>query len=423
MSDTDFFIEFSRGHKGRVYAHIDYMTSGPSTSMELVPSFLIEYLDGDVITEINITGEAIDYFFNPAIAFYSERKSSGAEVNLLYDKKIVSSWDASFEDKQISMNLSYGNILQRGVLSDLKLHPCLTVKFDGTTDFEYINRLYSLVRNFLKVIHYSSRIGKLRVELYTTKDSHLSYSGRLHDYKTLDEEYYPTNVNADYRYLEKYIGRIFKLMAADKEYTFFHYPKKGVRYRGHHYSLDDFKNIYGAFESECQKSPEEYEEVDSAIYVNIREKMCECLSVINVKELSADEKWFLGEGLSKIKGIGKRRGQEAKIKNAYNVLYKALDGSLEYIIHLPKNKIISHLGKKEIKELAADLTSLRSKITHGNQNYFFTDEDVTKIKFLEILTYCQFLKRAELSDREIEEVIGVIFGCNYILLSQRLSDI
>ena len=56
-------------------------------------------------------------------------------------------------------------------------------------------------------------------------------------------------------------------------------------------------------------------------------------------------------------------------------------------------------------------------------NFIFSDIDVAKIQFLEIITYCQFLKRAELDDREIEEVIGVIFGCNYILLSQRLSDI
>lgn len=367
LSDTDFSIKYKRGNGRKVYAHIEYMTIGPNLTFELFPSFLVEYLDGASFNELRITGDAIDYFFNPAIYFYSQYKASNDEEKLLYTSKTVSIWKASFELQQIIMELSYGNILERGIASDLKLHPRLTVKFSDTFDFEFLNRLYNLVRNFLKTIQYSSRIGELHVELCGTRDGHLSSEGRIYDYKSMNEPFFPSNVNSDCSYLDKYLERIFRILALDGKYSCCHYPSEGVRYRGRHYSAEDFKNIYGAFERECHEASKIYEEVDSTAYNNIREEMCKNLDVIRNMELSDDEAWFYKKALENIKGLGKQRGQVAKIENAYEVLHEAIDGSLEYIFHMPESKVCGHLEKKEIKKLANEITSMRSKLTVSPQ--------------------------------------------------------
>lgn len=50
---------------------------------------------------------------------------------------------------------------------------------------------------------------------------------------------------------------------------------------------------------------------------------------------------------------------------------------------------------------------------------YFSDVDAQKIRFLEILTYSQLLKRIRLEDPDIERVIGALFGCNYVLFQEK----
>ena len=77
---------------------------------------------------------------------------------------------------------------------------------------------------------------------------------------------------------------------------------------------------------------------------------------------------------------------------------------------------------KELKKIANFLVKERGKIAHGGFSGAFSDVDAQKIRFLEIITYAQLLKRIGLKETDIERVIGAVFGCNYILFNENISN-
>lgn len=43
----------------------------------------------------------------------------------------------------------------------------------------------------------------------------------------------------------------------------------------------------------------------------------------------------------------------------------------------------------------------------------YNDKQAQMIRFLEVLSYAQMLKRATLCDKDIEIIIGLVFQCNF----------
>ena len=94
-------------------------------NIQLITSFIIRILDeSSDISEISLTGDAIDCFFNPAYFFY-DKQQAGEEINinLAYQSVVANEWKISVEGIETTISLSYGKILIRGVGSDLQLHP------------------------------------------------------------------------------------------------------------------------------------------------------------------------------------------------------------------------------------------------------------------------------------------------------------
>lgn len=69
---------------------------------------------------------------------------------------------------------------------------------------------------------------------------------------------------------------------------------------------------------------------------------------------------------------------------------------------------------KDVKTIAKELTALRAKIAHDNYCEELNNNEIENIRFLEILAYSMFLKRAEIDDNGIELIIGCVFKCNYL---------
>ena len=132
--------------------------------------------------------------------------------------------------------------------------------------------------------------------------------------------------------------------------------------------------------------------------------------------MSNDETAFISNARANLLKQGTEFGQRKKIKNAYSVLKKALESSIENIFFLPAFSCKVYLTIKNLNEVVEFLTGQRGAIAHGRFSGVFSDVDAQKIHFLEILTYAQMLKRIGLDDKDIERVVGVLFGCNYVFL-------
>ena len=419
FQDYNFIIKYNPT-VGCSTAFIERVEFGINQAIKLFPKYTIERCHKDAFSGFEIMGEAIDDFFSPSRYFY-ERLKEGTEskVDFIYHSEVADKWTIIFENKPITVTLSYGEILRWGIGSDLMLHPKLTVVFEQTTDTQYVYRVYSFIARFLQIVRYDIKCGKLRIDLFYEEQGKISYNGHLHDFCNDQNQFCISTNEVEYGCYKPYIQQFLQLAADDPKYTFYHYPIDGIRYRGRHYSAVDFLNIFSAFESECHINQELYENADVSRIQAVKNALVTFLDEYPHTDLSKEELDFLKNARDNLLKQGTEFGQRKKIKNAYEVLKNALESSIENIFFLPEFRCKGNLTSKNLNEVAEFLVGQRGAIAHGRFSGVFSDIDAQKIHFLEILTYAQLLKRVGLKDKDIERVIGVVFGCNHVVFQEK----
>lgn len=411
---------FILNYKGNIgynsVAFIERIQFEMNHSIKLFPKYIMNRCHTNLFTGFELIGEAVDDFFSPSRYFYNRRKYENKKsVDVIYDSEIAESWEIIFENKPVIITLSFGDILRRGIASDLMLHSKLTIRFEQTSDVEYLYRLYRTIVRFLQIVRYDTKCGKLQVELINTEQGKKSHNGYLRDFSLDKGQFYRGNHDVEYGWYKPYIQQFFQFAADNTNYTFYHYPSKGLRFRGRDYSAVDYMNIFAAFEAECQANKDLYEKVDATKVQEIKASIISQIEDYPTQDLNPEEINFLGNAKDRIMQLGTQFGQTKKIINAYKVLHNALDGSIEHIFYLPEFRLKGALREKELKTIATFLAGQRGTIAHGGFSSMFSDTDAQKIRFLEILTYAQMLKRVGLKDSDIEKVIGAVFYCNYVL--------
>ena len=419
FDDTNFIINYSPS-VGNSTAFIERVQFGYNGAIKLFPKYIVDQCHTDSFAGFEITGEAIDDFFSPSRYFYDRREKDVTEsVDFIYHSEIADKWTVTFEDQPITITLSYGDILRWGTASDLMLHPKLTVDFEQTSDTQYMYRVYSFVVRFLQLVRYDTKCGKLRVELFCKEQEKMSYNGRLYDFSIDQSQFYKGNHEAEYGCYKPYIQRFLQFAADSPEYNFSHYPSNGIRYRGRHYSAVDFLNVFSAFESECHAASKLYENADTTKIQSVKDSLVALVEGYPSTDLSEEETEFLKNARENLIKQGTEFGQRKKLKIAYGILKEALESSIENIFYLPTFKCKGNLTKKQLGDVVELLVAQRGAIAHGRFVGMFSDFDAQKIHFLEILTYAQMLKRIGLENKDIERVIGVVFGCNYVAFNER----
>ena len=418
INDSNFTIEY-KTTVGISTAFIERVEFGMNNAIILFPKYIFNRCHDNLFSGLKIVGEIIDDFFSPSQYFYDRRKA-GAEMNadLIYHSEVADEWTILFENTPITVTLSYGDILCKGTGSDLMLHSKLTVTFEQTADTQYVYRVYSSIVRFLKLIRYDTKCGKLQIDLFCEDQEKKSYNGYLHDFCT-DDRFCIAAHDVKYGCYKPYIRDFLQFAANNPKYTFYHYPTDGIRYRGRHYSAVDFLNIFSAFEAECHANPELYENADTTRIQSIKDSLVSMIDEYPSTDLSNDEKTFISNARDNLLKQGTEFGQRKKIKIAYNVLKKALESSIENIFFLSEFCCTGNLTNQKLNEVAEFLTGQRGAIAYGRFSSYFSDVDAQKIHFLEILTYAQMLKRVGLVDEDIERVVGVLFGCNYVFFQEK----
>ena len=420
FGEQDFILRYNGGIGFNSVAFVERMQSQINHAVRIYPQYIINRCHAETFTSMEITGEVFDDFFSPAHYFYDRMKSdSKANVDFIYHSEVADQWAVNFEDRPITVKVSYGDILQRGTASDLKLHPKLTIEFDQTTDIQYVYRIYTFIVRFVRMIRYDINCGELKIELFDNKNGKRYHNGYLRVFSEDNGKIYVTNHEVEYGCYKPYIQRFLQFAADNPMYTFYHYPTKGIRYRGIHYSAVDYMNIFSAFEAECHANENTYENIDASKVQKIKDILVTQLENFPRDGLEKEEIDFIDNARKRITQLGTQFGQSKKIVNAYQVLHNALDGSIKYIFFLPKQKLEGPLQLKDLNRIAGYLAGKRGAVAHGGFSGVFSDVDARKIHFLEILTYAQMLRRMGLDDADIERIVGAIFGCNYVWVQEK----
>lgn len=416
--NNNFSIEYQSSVGLNRYCYIESSEINSDYGVELMPQYKICNYREKNFTGLEITGDAIDDFFQP-VKYISRCKTAscvdGNSNNLLYSRICVDQWTFKYSEKEISVSLFCGNVLSMGLLSDLKVHSKLQVKFPVTSEIDDLYRIYLVIIRFLKLVRYDNSVGMLRTTVFSGIDENCVTNGYLIDYINKNEIGL-RNFSHEYSNFKPFISKFLQFAADNSDYDFRHFISGGFKIRGKNYTILDFLYIFGAFEQEFNKQAKKTVATHESLkQKEIKEKIIEYIEGFNDPNNNNEVNEFICNAKGRISQLGTQMGQTGKIVNAYEQVRTALDSSLKNIFFFKSITVCKSLEDKQVKKIANYLADTRGKITHGCFDLVFSDEEAQKIRFLEILTYALLLRRLNMTDEEIEKIIGAVFMCNYVL--------
>ena len=405
--------DFIFSYKQRLYDSIfliDRVEMCLDFSIKLVPKYNLICMRDTKIQGLEIYGGAIDDFFNPVGYFFPKRKNGEVIRDILYNQENVDVWKIKFENDDITIALYYGNVLSNGAGSDMVIHPKLSVRFSHSeNNIDYIYRVYSVITRFLQIVRYDLYFGNCVVNLTDTLGN---FCGRFYDYDIYNTDYSKQMLENHYKYYKTNIAAILQFSADNQTLYMNHFPQKTSRLSENDFTTENLISIFGAFESEYALLKDIYGKADKSCIKSIKTKLISIFDEHYKCVNSDEEKSFLTIAKSKISNIGNELGQAKKMQKVYERLLPALKSSVADILYLFSNNI-SDIQSGNISKIATELSEMRGKAAHGHDFRRFSPKQGQAIRFLEILAYAQLLKRAKISDDDIELFLGIIFRCNY----------
>lgn len=393
-------LEYQEFIYKKSYLFVKEVKHRTDKSIGLDIKYKANLLSNDVFDSFIIQGDEIDVFFSPIDYYFnSKKKSQYVASDLLYNKDLIDTFEFTYCKKNIYIDLYFGDILSKGVSSDLRLHPKLEVRFESTNDIEFIYKIYDIIKKFLRFVCYKSELNLMPIDIYRN-DGQKSRVGSLYEEEYTVKHYSKTS-DIKYTNFKPHINKILQLISDDTNLYLRHLPR--CENELFHYDVHRYLACFAAFEYECNSNSEVFNQIEDEQIENIRTDILYRINNIDKKSLSGPEKVFLNQAKDRISQLGTQFGQVKKITNAYYKM-KSTFYNTPYLF----------FGTKNVKDIAKDLTILRAKIAHDNYCEELTDDQIENIRFLEILAYSMLLKRAGIDDNGIALIIGSIFKCNYL---------
>ncbi len=409
MNEHDFVFTYQSG----IYKYNAYITKVQicsDYSIKLIPKYIFARNSDLLIHGFQMFGGAIDDFFNPSYYFFPKQQKGEEIGDLLYHKKHVDNWKIKLENVNLNISLSYGNVLANGVGSDMIVHPRLTINFDrDTNDLQFIYKVYLTVIRFFQIVRYDLNFGCCQTELIDSK----GYSGgKFYHFDDYRHQHSTHSFYQNYSYYKPYIGTLLQFSANNINMPINHFPKSSFRFDKDSYSPELLVAIFGMFENEYNLLKNVYGIADTSRIQPIKDKLLNDVYEMSEQANTNEEKSFIDVVQTKIKEIGVEFGQTQKIRKVYSTLHNALKSSMENIFYLFDDETKNKLIEGNVAKISNELSTLRSKAAHGTYE-MYNDKQAQMIRFLEVLSYAQMLKRATLCDKDIEIIIGLVFQCNF----------
>lgn len=184
IDKENMIIESNPGALGK---NVFFVKNGSLASLEYISFEVIYYfslLNGYKINGLVFTSEALDKFVKPASLYYYYRytlKQEITEEDLLYKRDVIQKFSFKIDNKIINATIFTGQILEKGIASDLKLHAKLQISFEETEKYEFLYYVYCLIKKFLQLTLYCKNIKIDNIDLLAhTGHYHQSYIGRFY---------------------------------------------------------------------------------------------------------------------------------------------------------------------------------------------------------------------------------------------------
>lgn len=398
---TNFKIHYEHPVFKKSFVNVKRIISWDIPLIKLLIEYKIFCLEDDIINSFEISGDQLDWFFNP-LEYYFRIKTNNGKMpeDLLYNSEIIKRYSFIFENQEITIEISYGEILKKGVFSDLQIHAKLKVNFKDSNDFDFIYRVYLIIVRFVNIVSYQINFNHKRVEfLGKSKSSDQSHKGYLNvkNYNLTTPDNHVSNL---LRTWDPYIEPLLNLLVKDNNISIQHLPHdRNSLYKTR---ITRFSSIFAAFEVEFKKLYKDVTFSDSIEISKIKNTFVKKLKDNLSKTQNANEKWFLNEVKNRVDQIGTSFGQRAKIKYAYEQNIEIFKDSFSF----------SEQKGFKFDQTMDKVNKLRGLIFHENYVPNDIDDYEKPILFIEILTMILFLRRLNMNSYEIEKVIGNIFMDN-----------
>lgn len=334
-------------------------------------------------------------------SYYYARHTDGVQLltstdDLLYHCDNINEFSFTFEKVNIVAKIEVGEILRRGIGSDLKLKAFLRLSFNEQSDLEFIIKLCNGIHKILRFLCYKRDIVIEKMEL-VHNDTKRSNIGQLFVNYSLDDHqsaYYPKH--SPYPYLKDQLHSFFNGVLSDNHLYSKHLLGNKEYYMG--YDVIRLLNIFSAFENEYNKLPKIIKSKDTSHLLHIRDTVITKINEsYNEAELPTDKE-FVNSAIQRVQQIGTAYGEVQKIVNAYNYCDDDLAQSLEFWgIH-----------KDNVNMVAKRLCDLRDRVVHNNFDESIDEHQTfVDISFLEKLTHTMTLRRFGIQN--IGQIIKELF--------------
>lgn len=417
FDDQKFFFYHSDSIDKNCISFIDRVEIDEGCSINLIPIYTVKLLKFDEINSMEVIGQSIDEIFHPASFYYFKPKNK-KDFNLTYEAEIADTWTVIIDGVPVEINLQYGNILSRGIVSDMKLHPRIVASFPKTKESMFIYKVYLTITRFLQITQYNSNFGECRVYLHGGGPQY--NSGIFFDWKNVGEIRNFYN-QVEYRYLQPYIQKLLQFSADNMDISLRFLPDATYRWHRTDYYPEIIPLLFAAFESEYAANKTFYETVPEEDIGALKEKMLEKLTDCITDDMSGADKAFIAQAKNSIKNLGNQVGQTRKMQNVIGALEPIFRSSAQHLFIRGRLGSSDGFSSEEINKIVKQIVGLRAQISHEYTLTELNDEQTEYVRFLEILVYSQMLKRAGIDNEGIEILIGIVFNCNFVFMEKLLN--
>lgn len=367
-------------------------------------NYITKKLSENEIDGFIMEGKEIDEFFSPIEYFYRMKHSEKAvSCNYLYEKETVKRYQFKFNKKPVTVDLNYGNILSEGLASDATLHAKLYIHIERTTDTDYIFQVSEIIKKFLQFVLRKTTLNLKPFKLFhLTSENKTSILGFM-----ISSIYHPESranngINATFLEYGEKLNNLLSIIASEEDFPTQFLETTDVC----EYSSKNVGMLSSAFEYEYRKG-NIYEKKSSMNDLNVKTDLLNYINTYTPKnEL---EKNYIGIVRDKVSKIGSEIGLTQRIINAFignkNILNSLFD--------LKKEPDLNNFVKKTAKMFVG----VRGKTVHDKPDYLLNNKEQKSIRLIEILRFVMVLRRADYIDKEIEQIIGLVFWCNNSLLN------
>lgn len=206
MNKKNFIVEFATAIYSESYAFVKNISITGNRAIRFNVLYYVLSIPNENFNEIQLTGDEIDMIFNPASYFFPKAEEFKRNpVDLIYGKHIGKEYNIKYKGENISVVLSYGDIFESGIASDLKLHAKLTVLFEETNSIEKVHELVIFVIKFIQIVSHHLNTNFKPIQIFGKINGRKQKVGTYHN-----EPYEMKNINAfpviQYDFFKPYIA-------------------------------------------------------------------------------------------------------------------------------------------------------------------------------------------------------------------------